>query len=275
MITTVRNILIITAGIYLGISVAYKWSIIKLDAITPVNTTTKQYPASTQKHYPPPVDEKPTVASDRITTAARQPLSVNRRDSSSLPRTSLKLKLWGTATGSIDKAYAVIEKLTTKSQHPYKIGDTVETAVIKEIHRKKVVLHVNGRDEILTMEDNLQQNAAEDGDRSIAAEAPTLDLKIDRSHLDAAVESRSFLRTARIRPHFENANVTGFMITDIKSNSVLKELGLQDGDVVTDLDGKKFRLTNDIINYYRTRTSGISIGVIRNGQKKKINYSFE
>jgi len=275
MITAIRNILFITVVIYLGISIAYKLTIMKLDSTIPIKTGRTRHTPITERQYRPLSDYKIITERDLLKTTPNQNISIIDQDKDKLPKTSLKLKLWGTVTGSIDKAYAIIEKLTTKGQALYRTGDTIETAVVKKILRKKVVLRMDGRDEVLEMEDGVRFSATEDVAESITTEAGTLNMKIRRASLDAAIQSRNFRRTAMIRPHFESPQVTGFKITDIKPNSILKKLGLQNGDVVTDLDGKKFRLTNEIIRYYREHTSGISIGVIRNGQKKKINYSFE
>lgn len=77
---------------------------------------------------------------------------VTKLDLDALKQTALKLKLWGTVTGSKEKAYAVIEDMKERRQNLYRLGDSVQNATVKLILREKVVLNLNGKDEILTME---------------------------------------------------------------------------------------------------------------------------
>ena len=71
-----------------------------------------------------------------------------------LEPTSLKVALLGTVTDSQQKAYAVIEEIAQRKQGLYKVGDSVQNAVVKMILRGKVVLRVGDKDEILTMEES-------------------------------------------------------------------------------------------------------------------------
>jgi hypothetical protein len=69
-----------------------------------------------------------------------------------LKRTDLNLKLWGTITGNGVSAQAIIEETTHRRQKLYRAGDVVQNATIKMIFREKVVLSVDDRYEILTIE---------------------------------------------------------------------------------------------------------------------------
>lgn len=72
-----------------------------------------------------------------------------------LEKTRLKLKLWGTITGDFSgAAYAVIEDASNRQQPQqlYREGEPIANASIKMILREKVVLTVDGKDEILEME---------------------------------------------------------------------------------------------------------------------------
>ena len=67
-------------------------------------------------------------------------------------KTDLKLKLWGTITGDIVNAYAIIEDLTQREQKLFRVGETVQNAVLSMILREKVVLNIDGKYELLAME---------------------------------------------------------------------------------------------------------------------------
>jgi len=68
------------------------------------------------------------------------------------PKTSLKLRLWGTITGGNIKSYAIIEDITTRRQRVYKKGDEIQNATVALILREKVALKVGDRFEILEIE---------------------------------------------------------------------------------------------------------------------------
>lgn len=74
-------------------------------------------------------------------------------DLDDLEETKLRLVLLGTVTGGKDDARAIIRDEKTKLEDLYQTGSEVQGAIIGRISRGKVVLQVNGREEILTIKD--------------------------------------------------------------------------------------------------------------------------
>jgi len=72
-----------------------------------------------------------------------------------LKQTGLNLKLWGTVTGPADNTCAIIEEAGSRQQNLFKIGDKIRDAILKRILKDRVVLSVNGQDEILKLEKNI------------------------------------------------------------------------------------------------------------------------
>jgi type II secretory pathway component PulC len=70
-----------------------------------------------------------------------------------LEPTKLKLSLMGTISGVERDARAIISDDAKRQQDIYQVGDSIQGAMIKEIERGKVVLSVNGKDEVLTLKD--------------------------------------------------------------------------------------------------------------------------
>lgn len=112
-------------------------------AATPISAIQKRQPNSQvilkRKLFGPPPKEKKPV---KIEQAAPVQLTV----------TSLDLTLLGTITGSPNNRRAIILDKKKKLQDIYYQGDTVQGAAIKEIQRGKIILTVNGKDEILVPE---------------------------------------------------------------------------------------------------------------------------
>lgn len=67
--------------------------------------------------------------------------------------TSLKLVLLGTISGDTNDQRAFIRNKKDNTQDIYYKGDAIEHALIKEISRGKIILTVNGKDEVLLMEE--------------------------------------------------------------------------------------------------------------------------
>ncbi len=71
-----------------------------------------------------------------------------------LTATSLNLVLLGTINGTLNDQRAIIRNKKNNSQEIYYTGDAIEHALIKEIGRGQIILTVNGKDEILLMEES-------------------------------------------------------------------------------------------------------------------------
>ena len=74
-------------------------------------------------------------------------------DVEDLSETKLQLSLLGTVTGEKDDARAIIRDEKTKLEDLYPSGASIQGALISRITRGKVVLLVNGREEVLTIKD--------------------------------------------------------------------------------------------------------------------------
>lgn len=70
-----------------------------------------------------------------------------------LTTTSLNLRLLGTIGGEDSDQRAFIQNKSSNNQDIYFRGDAIEQAIIKEVDRGKIILTVNGKDEILLMEE--------------------------------------------------------------------------------------------------------------------------
>jgi general secretion pathway protein C len=263
---TIISILLLIVAICFGVNALYEILTSKMDK---------------NRQYKPSEDQvSPSTRGKSFDGKDESGQKLDDFDTEGIPETKLNLKLWGTVIGGVEKPYAVIEETQLKKQNLYREGDTIQDTLVKRILREKVVLHINGRDEILSM----QVSSGAEGESAPTRQLPepmflgdTADVTIERSNIDAAIEGRRFLRYAKIQPHFEDARVVGFKITDIKPNSIFKKLGLKDGDIVTSLDGKKFRGTDEVIDYYRSLplSTGMKLEIIREGEGKTIHYNFD
>lgn len=74
-------------------------------------------------------------------------------DLDSLAETSMQLVLLGTVSGSRDDARAIIREEKSKKEDIYQVGSELQGAIITRIERGRVVVQVNGKEEILNIKE--------------------------------------------------------------------------------------------------------------------------
>ncbi len=209
--------------------------------------------------------------------------SAAKVDVESLEETKLNLKLWGTVSGSEDGDYAVIEDVKAREQNLYRTGDAIQTATVKEIFREKVVLTVNGKDEVLQMQElvsgkavsrpgGLPTRAAASSSGAVRAQR----ISLRRSYIEQSMTDMASLMTqVQIRPHMENGMPAGLSLSSIKPNSIFRRMGLRNGDVITGVDGTDISSVDDALKLVDNlkSSSQLSVQLKRRGREKSIEYS--
>lgn len=193
--------------------------------------------------------------------------------------TSLKLTLLGTIGASNGDGRAIIRDDTNKKQNIYREGDAVQGALIMKIIRGKVVLRVDGRDEILTMKKSADTGVDNKKRRGVTTKKGGViirEMTISRRELDAMKANLSNLLTSvEMRPYIRDGKRLGMIITRMKRGSGLGKLGLQKGDVIKTVNNKGLKGIGDALLLYEKLKSGgkVSLELIRRGKSQQIRYT--
>ena len=190
-----------------------------------------------------------------------------------LKHTDLKLRLWGTVTAD-DKqtAYAVIEELKAKKQNLYRVGDKVQDATVKMIFREKVVLSINGRDEILEIEE-LPINKKTNKFVLKSNVVHKRNIKSNRLQTENVFkEVHNLMSQANIKPYFEKGKIGGIILTRIKPDSLFHKMGLENGDIITGVDGENIESVENIQEFYKSLKASpdVQLQIKRKGKHKDI-----
>jgi general secretion pathway protein C len=273
---TIINILLITLAVYFSVKGFYKITTAKLDQ-THLSEVADRVTTSSKTAVSRPLSAyNPIIERNLFNTQSgtgRQPEQV---DFENLKPTSLKLTLLGTVTGDAQKAFAVIQETSGGIQQLYRAGDTIQNARLKMILREKVVLSVNGKDEILEIEKISSKKAARESKRS--AGSTSQNISVARSRIeDAARNVNTLMQQARIRPHFTKGKADGISITGIKSKSIFKDMGLKSGDIITSVNGKTIQSVDDVLSLYNSLQSSerVKMELKRRGRLKTIDYDIK
>jgi general secretion pathway protein C len=282
---TIFNLLALSIIIYIGVDIFYTLvgaSLRQRDTKTSVARhipDEKGQPKLPFDHYQSIMGRNLFGSTDAIAQQDKE------EDIEALEPTTLKLALLGTVSGSSRNTYAVIEETNKRKQGLFKVGDSIQDAVIKSIQRGVVVLKVGDKVEKLTMDEAAARSTGpkkgrvSSRPRSPREEGPgrTITVRVSRSDVEASLKDINQLLTqARVRPHFKDGKPDGLAINRIKKGSFFSKLGLRDGDIVQAIDNTSIRSPDDILALYKKLKSGSGVGIQinRKGQQQTINFTF-
>jgi len=218
----------------------------------------------------------------------------------------LKITLLGTShlTGG-DRAFAIFED-QAGSQQLYRLGEAIPgIGKLVQVGKNRVIIDRNGRRVAVEIpKDNLGQPADEDegarpGPRRRGLRPPFIrnpmirpgrpaakaggirkvapnQYAIDRSTVDKNVQNMSQLFTQiRAVPNLHNGTSDGFRLSEIVPGSIFQQMGLQDGDVLTEVSGQPIgnpARAMQMLSTLQSR-SNITLNVLRNGAPVQISYT--
>ncbi len=281
---TITNLLLITGAAYFGVSLFYQTATSRFITGNSGMTAAGQTQSIDKEAHKPLGEYRHIKERNLFHIKANQPAEIVEKkvDVADLKKTELKLKLWGTVTGATAETYAVIEDTKVRKQTLYRINDTVQNAIVKEIHREKVILEVEGEYEILEMEKIISASAParrRTGSATQVNKNPVQsNVTLKREKIESAVNDlNTLMKQIRIRPHFKDGNPDGLTISGIRSKSIFSEMGLRNGDVIIGVDGNTIESVDDALKLYESlqSASNVQVQLRRRGQLRTIDYNIE
>lgn len=284
---TLANLALIALGAYFAAGLFYQiWGIglqSSEPAIAEESAVSRRSENIVQKPYRAyqPIHQRDLFKTQKAPVTPAKKTDVNLEN---MEETKLKLKLWGTVTGLTEKSYAVIENTQKREQNLYRVGDSIENATLKMIFKSKVVLSVNGKDEVLAMEE-MVSGTPNRHVRTGSAERiapPTGGIRkqrvsLRRNMIDDAMSDVSKLMTQiRISPKMgEDGQQEGLAMSNIKPNSIFRRMGLRNGDVLKSVDGQEIQTVDDALKLYESLKSAdkVAVQIQRRGRDRTIEYN--
>jgi general secretion pathway protein C len=286
LLFTLLNLLFLAAAVYLGHAGYQKISLDQGIDKPVIPEPAKKAVSSKRKPQLSPENYKAIDDRNLFHTKenpAEKPKSAKPVQAEPLKPTTLQVKLWGTVTSGADASYAIIEDKNKKDQNLYKIGDTIQNATVKEIFREKVVLNVQGKDEVLEIEKLESRGAAgvsrpQPGKQGVTRPPSERRIRLKRSQLEEALKSEEDIsKQAKSRPHFTDGRQDGIILTGIKPNSVYRRLGLRNGDILLGVDEADIKSAEDVSAVYQRLSSAseLTLKIKRRGRSTTMNYTIE
>jgi general secretion pathway protein C len=275
------NIVLITAISLLSVDTAYKLFAYKLNSVVwhqPIISNNSYMPNTAQFQKPPLSKYNAIVERDIFQTNISSDATPEEMTVENIKPTEKNLKLWGTVVGNDpSRAYAIIEepgkKRRQRNQDLYRHDDIVQGAQIKKILREKVILSVNGNNEILHIVEPQSSGKAR-RIRNVSnrqRKQPVRQRRVLRSsQIQKALSNIDTLMSqANIRPHAD-----GFKITRIRPSSIFRRMGLRNGDIITAANNQPIDSVSDAMDIWQDLTAGgeTSLKIKRRGRTRIFDY---
>jgi general secretion pathway protein C len=278
---TIFNLLVVSIVIYTGVGVFYRIVAARLRQVDTKTYVVQHIPDYKGQQKQPWDDYRLIIDRNIFGSVERTSEEVKTEEIEALEPTSLKIALLGTVAGSPHNAVAVIEETDKRKQGMFKVGDSIQNAVIKMILRGKVILRVDNRDEILTME---EEEAKRAGKVPLASVPPAstprrsgTTITVSRSDVQQSLRDiNKLMSQARIRPHLKDGKPDGLALSNIHRGSIFAKLGLQNGDIVQGMNDSSIKSPDDIMALYEKLKSGsqVELQIDRRGRRQTLNYRF-
>ncbi len=197
-----------------------------------------------------------------------------------LEKTQLRLSLWGTVAGNDESdCWAVIEDQAKRKQMLYRVGEQVRGATIKAIYRNRVILTLNGKDQVLeagTGKKKSPQDTMSDALAAKAGAANALEPRPVKIPVDIKAPG-DLVRTMKTRPYLKNGKPAGLLVYGVRPNSDVMALGLKNGDIIRTINGMEITSPDDLdtIAAGLDASPDISISLLRRGQSQNVVFNGE
>jgi len=274
---TIFNLFALAIIIIVGVELFYMIIRVQLKNVKNQGIIVQHLP-DVEGHRRPTFDYyKPIITRNIFGSGEEVSKEIRTEEIENLQPTSLKLALLGTVSGNRQNTFAVIEEIDKKKQALYRVGDSVQGAIVKKILRGKVILRVKERDEILTIEEAAALRAGKEYLTPEPIEAGDT-IMVSRSAVQESMKNvHNLLSQVRIRPYFRDGKADGLSVTNIKAGSFFAKLGLKNGDIVQEIDDKIIKSPEDVLEMYKKFKLGsqVALKIMRNNEQKIISYKFQ
>jgi general secretion pathway protein C len=186
--------------------------------------------------------------------------------------------LKGTVACNSSFGFIFIEERDSHKQKLYRLGDNIGSAKLIKITRNTATLRSGGKETTLrvkaTIEGSLLPNSPDAGTNRAASRNVTLNKKMVTENLS---DLNSIMSQAVMRPYLNKGVQEGLIISNIAPNSLYEKMGLQNGDIIMDVNNKPMQSADNLLQTVNLIQSGgnIAVNFKRNGKSETIHYSFK
>ena len=210
-------------------------------------------------------NRQPRNKSDYEVIASRDLLKVNKARTAGDQRLSgdverplaqMGITLRGTITGPSEIARAIIEE--AGDQELFRIGESIKGATLIAIFRNKVIMDVNGQQQMLVVEET--KSTSRVASRSPGDREPRRPrISGSRGVPEAMRNMDQLIGNARVVPYYRGGQPYGFRVSDVVEGSQIHDHGMRSGDIIRSVNGVPIRTPQDALSAYQELQSSSSV----------------
>lgn len=207
-------------------------------------------------------------------------------------KSKLPLKLIGTIYGGNPfSGLAVVQNLSEKNMNSFLVGDSLmEEVSLVEVHRYKIIMKVEGHKEYIEQDQKVIERKTRNKKRGSSGSkldpnkyseagfervGQKVVMSTDYKEKLLTTDFSNVLQGAKADPYSQGGELVGFKFSRIRSQSIFEKAGLQDGDVVTEINGESLNDTSKTLTLLqrlkKDNASEIEFQVIRGGSPLTFN----
>jgi general secretion pathway protein C len=212
-----------------------------------------------------------------------------------LEETKLPLKLLGTVAGTPEFSWAAVQDLQGGKHVVVRVGGELQDrAEVERIERRCIVLRNGPRREKLCLEEDdapAQRTAAKRRvvkrpkrrpDSNVQRRIQRLEderITLPRAGVEEAARNpASIFSQARILPKYEDGAMVGVQVNSIKPGSMLEDIGLHNGDTISEFNGIQIESPEDSTEVLKELAGSSEFTVVvtgADGQQRTLTYELE
>jgi len=242
--------------------------------------------------FQPPIRTARSAAAANLTRASYSVIaqrdvfnSVKQAQAPTAPvAANLHIKLLGTSELTAAKPFAIIEDENNHLQALYRLGDEIPDAgTLVEVERTRVLINHQGQivaleiseGDLASLPPKPSRPFESSNRKSGFRRAGHNQFVVERSVVDQNLQNMgSLLTQMRAVPNLENGKTNGFKLSEIQQGSIFQQMGLRDGDVVTNIGGQEINdpmRAMELVSVLQNQQA-VAIEVMRNGRLVKLSY---
>ncbi|MBN2034207.1 MAG: PDZ domain-containing protein [Deltaproteobacteria bacterium] len=200
-----------------------------------------------------------------------------------LENADIGLRLVGTAVmENSGKSLAMLEHKDTGLQESCREGSRLGLVLVKRILQNRVIIDAGAGEMILSMDNNSLRGIGK-GDVQIArvslesvnVSASAYPSRLSREELIKEYpDYTSLMDTAKIETQFHAGRPRGILIRNIDEHGLFGKVGLQDGDVIKEVNGEQLAGSTEAVKIYdRLKHGGrVNLGVQRGKESLRLRF---
>ena len=194
--------------------------------------------------------------------------------------TTLNIKLIGTIELGVGKSIATIQEKGISESDIYKVGESIighEDTRIVSIERNRVVINNSGNKECIMINDEEFLKGREvyieapNSEQNTGGETQIVELSAKYVEKELGDGFSKIIQSARLVPHTQDNKVMGFKIFGIQKGTLLDQIGLQNGDIINQVNETVLEPENGFALYQALMDEKeVAIKLMRKGITPKV-----